>query len=910
MMFLASNRFLIFRVWLEGMRRVLLIMLCFFAVPVLGSHIVGGEFEIRHINGNSYRINLILYFDKLNGSPGAKDFNITAAIFRKRDNQFVQNVFFGSPSSSDVQYTQPECSNGEIQTEKLVYTTVEFFSDAQYSDPGGYYIIWERCCRNYTITNIFSQDPNAGGLAAGQTFYLEFPPVVKNGEPFINSTPRLFPPLNDYACPFKVYYVDFAGEDDDGDSLVYTLATPLSTHTVEPLPPLLPAPYPPVTWKNPFGLNNILDGNPDLKISTDGFLTATPTKQGLYVFAVKCEEFREGIKIGEVRRDFQMLVVDRCPEAEAPNIMGKRLTDANFTFDENMTVTFSNTVDDANRCIEVQISDPDALKPGDGFAENVKIKAIPLSFKKDIKGILPAITSALLINGSTVNFQICFEECPYVEGPFQIGIVAYDDACSLPLSDTLKITVNIQPPANSNARFTTPNITQLLNEGDIATWPIRGVDDEGDPISVAIFTDGFNPPDVGMTLTQTKNEDGEYLAQLVWDTRCDVYDFTHKTNFEIKILIEDGDLCKFAHPDTMIFKLNVKLPGNIDPFIDTDLTPVANERIIDNITRKVNETLRFNVLGADGDNDFLILGVKGKDFNISNYNITFPGDQDNGNVSSPFNWNIACDKVNLNVKDEFEFEFIVVDNANKCRFYKADTLNVIVKLEPPDNSKPDLLITSTSQTVPLNGDSISIFLGQQISLSLIGTDADLNPEKDKVRVELIEATGNVSPTGYIFAPAEGNGIANTTFTWLPDCSVFENNIYKNDYDFTFRVIDDKCFNSKGDTIKIAVTVRDVDGSDADFIPPNFISPNGDDWNAFFAMVKEDETTHELVSILPKDNCTGRFVDIKIFNRWGKKVYSSDNRDFRWYADGEAGGVYFYLLTYSDKEYKGMITVRE
>ena len=80
--------------------------------------------------------------------------------------------------------------------------------------------------------------------AAGQTFYLEFPPVVKDGQPFINSSPRLFPPLNDYACPRKPYYVDFAGVDDDGDSLVYSLVTPLSTHSIIAIPPLLPAPYP------------------------------------------------------------------------------------------------------------------------------------------------------------------------------------------------------------------------------------------------------------------------------------------------------------------------------------------------------------------------------------------------------------------------------------------------------------------------------------------------------------------------------------------------------------------------------------------------------------------------------------------------------------------------------------------
>ena len=110
------------------------------------------------------------------------------------------------------------------------------------------------------------------------------------------------------------------------------LVTPLSTHSILAIAPLQPAPYPLVTWRNPFSLENVLNGDPDLEISTDGFLTATPSQQGLYVFAVKCDEYRDGVKIGEVRRDFQMLVVDVCPRAEAPQIMGKKLGDPSLRF--------------------------------------------------------------------------------------------------------------------------------------------------------------------------------------------------------------------------------------------------------------------------------------------------------------------------------------------------------------------------------------------------------------------------------------------------------------------------------------------------------------------------------------------------------------------------------------------------
>jgi hypothetical protein len=107
---------------------------------------------------------------------------------------------------------------------------------------------------------------------------------------------------------------------------------------------------------------------------------------------------------------------------------------------------------------------------------------------------------------------------------------------------------------------------------------------------------------------------------------------------------------------------------------------------------------------------------------------------------------------------------------------------------------------------------------------------------------------------------------------------------------------------------VNIKIRDVDAETGEFLPPNFVSPNGDNKNDFFAMVKEDETTGELVSILPMDNCTGSFDRIVILNRWGKAVYESRSKDFRWYAEGEVSGMYYYYLKYTDKEYKGIITL--
>ncbi|MEX2235504.1 MAG: gliding motility-associated C-terminal domain-containing protein [Cyclobacteriaceae bacterium] len=894
------------------MKKIILILLCLWAFPVAASHIVGGEFEIIHLSGDRYRINLILYFDELNGSVGARDASVDARIFRKRDNALMREVFLPFASQTPVSYTQPACSNGEIVTSKIVYTGVIQLTAQQFSDAQGYYLAWERCCRNYKITNIYSDDPLSGGRYAGQTFYLEFPPVVKNGQPFINSSPRLFPPLNDYACPRRPYYVDFAGVDDDGDSLVYTIVTPLNTKTADALPlpdyKPRPRPYPLVTYRPPFGPGNILGGMPDLRISTDGFLTVTPTLVGLFVFAVRCEEYRDGEKIGELRRDFQMLVVDGCNPAEPPEVKGKKLTDATFGFNGEMNVTFSNDVTDTERCIQVEVSDNDALRQDDGFTERITIRAIPLNFKKDVSGVLPAVTSAVLTNGSTSTFDICFDRCPFVEdGPFQIGIVAYDDACSLPLSDTLKVTVMVEPPDNTNAYFTSPNVTKTLFEGTKEEWPIEAVDDDMDAMIVGVSTDGFSMADVGMEIQFLQQTDGSYSSKFVWDTRCDVYDFRSRTSFEVKILVEDIDECNFTDPDIMIFHLNIQLPGNADPVISTDLSP---DEIENGVTRRVFESLSFNVFGDDADGNVLQLKGKGNVFNLASYDMTFPDASSPGHVESWFNWELPCGKLDLAEKDNFELMFIVVDDANKCRLYKADTLTVKVKVEPPGNTQPLLTIASTDPEMPFIDNQQTLFVGEQISLGINSTDADVSPA-DHIVIEMISAEGSIEPSGYVFEPVEGQSNIQTTFTWNTDCSIFLGGVYENNYKFTFRTYDDRCQNARADTVVVEFTIKDVENDIVAFIPPNFISPDNDpdQRNEFFAMVRLNEQTGALEDILPKDNCVGHFVGITIYNRWGKQVFESEHRDFRWYPDEGSSGVYFYTLVFSDKEFKGSVTVR-
>ena len=129
---------------------------------------------------------------------------------------------------SSVAYTQPECSNGEIVTDKLIYTTTLTLSPSVFNEPGRVLCGLGKVLPGTIPSPIYSDDPPAKWRYIRRADFLAGVPTSgKDGQPFINSSPGCFPQR--LRMPGKPYYVDFAGVDDDGDSLVYSLTTPLNT---------------------------------------------------------------------------------------------------------------------------------------------------------------------------------------------------------------------------------------------------------------------------------------------------------------------------------------------------------------------------------------------------------------------------------------------------------------------------------------------------------------------------------------------------------------------------------------------------------------------------------------------------------------------------------------------------------
>jgi hypothetical protein len=894
------------------MKKILLFWLCLAAAPAWSSHIVGGEFEFlfKEYNGAfmRYSLNLILYFDLKNGDPGARDPFVDVRIYRKSDNAVMRDLRLWMTQETNVEYFQPECSSGSsIETSRIYYvyrdpfTGIESFIDlfpGQFDDPQGYYISWERCCRNYNLTNIFSQDPSFGNQNAGQTFYLEFPPLMKGGEIFYNSSPRLFPPLADYACPKIVYYVDFSGSDDDGDSLVYALTTPLSTHFISPLPPAgLPGsrPYPDVQYRPGFASTNVMKGAPDLKISWDGVLTVTPTVAGLFAFAVVVEEYRNKVKIGEVRRDFQMLVLSSCPTSEKPVVEAKPTDAPDTEFGPTITI------DQNSLCFDLKISDPDSHIR----KETVTIAAFLVSDRR--RNITSQIVSnpvQVLENGQPAIFSLCFPECPLENEQHEVGIIVSDKACPLPRKDTLYVTVNLPQAFNENPLFDKETVTDVITEGlEIPAWTekFKGTDSDGDVMTITLDPETeFDPADYGFTLQILSNTPGNISAQLNWDTRCDVFDFSQKTEFVFSYILEDNDKCDSTPPDVITFDLTRDFKDFHPPKIVYPEDP-NSEHITFN--QKIYSTLTFDVEASDIDNDVLDLSGRGVDFTMASVGATFPDKTFTGQGDGTFTWRPNCDIIDLNTRNTYDFELIVVDDNNVCHYVLGDTLLVTVNVHPPDNIAPVLSIEGSTERITKN-----TIAGEVLTLAVQGTDADNDPA-DKLTLEFIGVAGTTDAVNYTFETVPAFSVVDGILTWTPDCSVFKNGVFDSDFTFNFRVTDDRCYSPKSDMLEIDVHVDDRDPLDVAFDPrPNVITTNNDGKNDFFGMYKLDDDGVTLVSILPLDNCEGRFVDMVVYNRWGRKVYESGDREFKWYPEGESTGVYYYKINYSNREYNGVIHV--
>lgn len=296
------------------------------STPLFATHIVGGEMNYRWLGGNQYEVKLAVYRDCYNGQA---PFDNPAAITVFDDNG---NVIANSSVYITSQQQVPAVLNSPclIPPTNLCYEVAYYIYNLNLPPrPGGYSIVYQRCCRNQTIINL-SNVSNTGGtyLATIPDSFLAYP----NSNPAFNELPPTF------ICQSAPFEFDHSATDADGDSLVYELCIPFSGGSRQtPAPsPADPPPYSPVVYAPPYSVFNMLGGTPFTVDRFTGKVTATPASAGQFVYGLCVKEYRNGVMIGESRRDFQLNVVP-CPTITVASIFSPLILCG------SLTATFENT---------------------------------------------------------------------------------------------------------------------------------------------------------------------------------------------------------------------------------------------------------------------------------------------------------------------------------------------------------------------------------------------------------------------------------------------------------------------------------------------------------------------------------------------------------------------------------------
>jgi gliding motility-associated-like protein len=294
---------------------LIFLLTSFIGAPAYATHIVGGEITYKCLGGNTYQVRLDLYVDCINGEPtaiqqdnpayigifdaGGGSFKIVDSIQKEPNDVLVPPNFSNS------------CVNNPPQTCLRKVTFIKKY--VLPANSKGYRIVYIRCCRNATISNI------ANSSELGATYFCNIPPIAEsacnNSAFFKNYPPQII-------CINNPLVYDHSATDPDGDSLSYEFCNSYAggaPNNPKPFPNTL-MPVPITNYVSPFSSANPMGGNPVIKINpTTGIISGTPTAMGRYVVTVCCNEWRNGVLINTVKREFQF-VVTNCTKAVVANI--------------------------------------------------------------------------------------------------------------------------------------------------------------------------------------------------------------------------------------------------------------------------------------------------------------------------------------------------------------------------------------------------------------------------------------------------------------------------------------------------------------------------------------------------------------------------------------------------------------
>lgn len=278
------------------------------------THIVGGEITYTCLGGNNYQVTVSIYRDCLGGIAGAieEDNPAFISIFTLNGIRVLTDSIRSGQNTGEIvpPNFKNDCVNNPPKTclNRIVFQKTYTLDNTA----TGYKIVYQRCCRNGSILNIV--DPSSTGATYSCTIPAATAAPCNNSAVFKNFPPQII-------CVNNPLIYDHSAIDPDGDSLTYEFCRAYDGGTntnPKPFPTSISGEA--ITYRSPYTFGRPMGGNPRIQIDPkSGLITGTPNLQGRFVVSVCCNEWRNGVIINTVTREFQF-VVTNCSKAVVANI--------------------------------------------------------------------------------------------------------------------------------------------------------------------------------------------------------------------------------------------------------------------------------------------------------------------------------------------------------------------------------------------------------------------------------------------------------------------------------------------------------------------------------------------------------------------------------------------------------------
>lgn len=385
----------------------LFVLLSFiFSHDAKASHIVGGDAYYTCLGNNQYQVTFALYRD-CNGISMDPNLFVTVSAPAGCGSSFNVTLQPGTRFGVEItpvcpaQLPSTTCANsgGSIQgTQVYEYTGIITLPAAC----DMWTISYTTCCRNGNITN---------GLP--NSMYIET--RINNTNGLCNNSARFTSLPTPYICNGQLFNFNHGAVDIDGDSLIYSLISPLETSATTFY-----------TFSGGASATQPFFTTPPNSLvfsSTTGQMSFTPGVPQTSVTAIRVYEIRNGDTIGVTMRDIQVVVLNNCSNQ---SVQGSApIVSSGGTFDS--TSRSFVVCQCTNLNFVIRASDPD----GDTLTLNSQLSNISTVFGPGNVTIFPFYP--IPTRRDTLELYVQIRTCNAPLGVNGFTIVITDNACPIPL---------------------------------------------------------------------------------------------------------------------------------------------------------------------------------------------------------------------------------------------------------------------------------------------------------------------------------------------------------------------------------------------------------------------------------------------------------------------------------------------